>query len=257
MTRLRLAVALAGVFCASLAVAQASDPRRSGYLEMGPALQKMQDDDTANPAMLFVQAGAATWAEKVGAAGKSCADCHGDAAVSMKGVAPRYPAVAPPLDSPIDLDRRINICRTTHQQAPALEAEGNDLLALSAFVTLQSRGLPISPPDDPTLAAARAQGADLYKRRQGQLNLSCASCHDDNAGRKLAGATIPQGHPTGYPIYRLEWQALGSLKRRLRNCVVGMRAEPWEYGAAEYLALEAYLMDRARGMPLDAPGVRP
>lgn len=257
MTRLWLAVCLAGVFLASLAVAQSGDPRRSGYREMSPALQKMQDDDTANPAMLFVQAGAATWSEKIGAAGKSCADCHGDAAVSMKGVAARYPAVAPTLDRSVDLEGRINLCRTTNQQAPAFAPESNDLLVLSAFVAFQSRGLPIAPPDDPTLAAARAQGADLYKRRQGQLNLSCASCHDDNAGRKLAAATIPQAHPTGYPIYRLEWQALGSLKRRLRNCIVGMRAEPWDYDATEYLALEAYLMDRARGMPLDAPGVRP
>jgi sulfur-oxidizing protein SoxA len=245
------------VFCASLALAQAGDPRRSGYREMSPALQKMQDDDTANPAMLFVQAGAAAWAAKAGAAGKSCADCHGDATVSMKGVAARYPAIAPALDAAVDLEGRINLCRTSHQQAPALAPESSDLLALSAFVTLQSRGMPIAPPAEPGLAALRALGADLYGRRQGQLNLSCANCHDDNAGRKLAGATIPQAHPTGYPIYRLEWQALGSLKRRLRNCIVGMRAEPWDYDATEYLALEAYLMDRARGMPMDAPGVRP
>ena len=158
---------------------------------------------------------------------------------------------------PVDIEDRINLCRTTHQQAPELAAESNDLLALTAYVALQSRGLPIAPPDDPKLAAVRSAGADLYKSRQGQLNLSCANCHDDNAGRKLAGATIPQAHPTGYPIYRLEWQTLGSLKRRLRNCVVGMRAEPWGSGAAEYLALEAYLMERARGMLIDAPGVRP
>ena len=107
------------------------------------------------------------------------------------------------------------------------------------------------------LAALRAKGADIYRQRQGQLNLSCANCHDDNAEKKLAGATIPQAHPTGYPIYRLEWQALGSLKRRLRNCIVGMRAEPWPYDSPEYLALESYLMERARGMPMDAPAVRP
>lgn len=257
MTPGRIGLVLAGVFAASLALAQAGDPRRSGYQDMGPPLQKMQDDDTANPAMLFVQAGAAAWAEKAGAVGKSCADCHGDAAVTMKGVAARYPAVPPGLDRPVDLEGRINLCRTTRQQATALAAESNDLLALDAYIALQSRGLPIAPPDDPTLAAVRSAGADLYRRRQGQLNLSCANCHDDNAGRKLAGATIPQAHPTGYPVYRLEWQALGSLKRRLRNCIVGMRAEPWDYGAGEYLALEAYLMDRARGMPMDAPGVRP
>jgi sulfur-oxidizing protein SoxA len=256
MTGLRLAAVLLAVFGASWALAQ-GDPRRSGYREMSPALQKMQDDDTANPAMLFVQTGAAAWSEKAGAAGKSCADCHGDATVSMKGVAARYPAFSAAAGRPIDLEGRINLCRTTHQQAEALAPESDGLLALGAFVALQSRGQPIAPPDDGRLASLREQGAGLYRRRQGQLNLSCANCHDDNAGRKLAGATIPQGHPTGYPIYRLEWQALGSLKRRLRNCVIGMRAEPWPYDAADYLALESFLMQRAKGMAMDAPGVRP
>ena len=106
-------------------------------------------------------------------------------------------------------------------------------------------------------APFRSQGAETYKTRQGQLNLSCANCHEDNAGKKLAGAPIPQGHPTGYPIYRLEWQALGSLKRRLRNCLVGMRAEAGDWSDPQYVMLELYLMDRARGMAIDAPAVRP
>mgnify|MGYP003492991587 CR=1 FL=1 len=55
-------------------------------------------------------------------------------------------------------------------------------------------------------------GRKSYELRQGQLNLSCANCHDDNWGQKLAGAPIPQAHPTGYPQYRLEWQTLGSLQ---------------------------------------------
>lgn len=256
MTGLRLAAALLAVFSASPALAQ-GDPRRSGYQDMGPALQKMENDDTANPAMLFVQAGAAAWVEKAGAAGKSCADCHGDAAVSMKGVAARYPAFVAEAGKPLDLEGRINLCRTARQLADPLAAESDGLLALTAYLALQSRGQTIAPPDDPRLSGLRAQGAALYRHRQGQLNLSCANCHDDNAGRKLAGATIPQGHPNGYPIYRLEWQTLGSLKRRLRNCVIGMRAEPWPYDATEYLALESHLMERARGMIVDAPGVRP
>ena len=93
--------------------------------------------------------------------------------------------------------------------------------------------------------------------RQGQLNLSCAQCHDDNWGQKLGGAAIPQAHPTGYPLYRLEWQSLGSLRRRLRNCLVGMRAEPYPYGAAEHVNMELYLMWRARGMKVETPAVRP
>jgi sulfur-oxidizing protein SoxA len=257
MTRLSIGLGLASVFAASLALAQAGEPRRSSYHDMGPALQKMQDDDTANPAMLFVQAGEALWQQKAGAADKSCADCHTTSAASLKGVATRYPAIPAGASQPVDLEGRINLCRTTQQRAPALASESRELLGLTAYVVLQSRGQAIAPPDDPRLAPFRAQGAALYKSRQGQLNLSCANCHDDNAGKKLAGSTIPQGHPTGYPIYRLEWQTLGSLKRRLRNCLVGMRAEAYDWGDPQYVALELYLMERSRGMALDAPAVRP
>jgi sulfur-oxidizing protein SoxA len=68
---------------------------------------------------------------------------------------------------------------------------------------------------------------------------------------------MPQGHPNGYPLYRLEWQSLGSLQRRLRNCLIGMRAEPYAYGAGEYVDLELFLMWRARGMAVETPAVRP
>jgi len=256
MTALRFLFGLAAVFVASFALAQ-TDPRHSGYHDMGAALQKMQDDDTANPAMLFVQQGEPLWRQKAGTANKSCADCHHEAAATMKGVAARYPAIPKGADQPVDLEGRINLCRTENQQAPALAAESPELLALTAYVALQSRGQPISPPDDQRLTSFRERGAALYRTRAGQLNLACSNCHDDNAGKKLGGATIPQGHPTGYPIYRLEWQTLGSLKRRLRNCLVGMRTEAWDFTDPQYIALELYLMQRARGLALDAPAVRP
>jgi sulfur-oxidizing protein SoxA len=122
---------------------------------------------------------------------------------------------------------------------------------------LQSRGEPIAPPDDPRLEPYREKGRELYNQRIGQLNLACVHCHDDNWGKSLAGNKIPQAHPTGYPIYRLEWQSVGSLQRRLRNCMIGMRAEPYPYGAPEYLDMELYLMWRARGMKVETPAVRP
>ena len=131
------------------------------------------------------------------------------------------------------------------------------LVALAAYVGLQSRGMPIEVANDERTKPFLDAGRDLFTRRQGQLDLSCAQCHDDNWGQKLAGAPVPQAHPTGYPLYRLEWQTLGSLQRRLRNCLVGMRAEPYAFGAPEYVDLELYLMWRARGLPMETPAVRP
>jgi L-cysteine S-thiosulfotransferase len=250
------ALASAGAM-ATMAAEIAPEARRSGSDFAGSQTRGMQDDDTANPGLLWVLQGEALWAEKVGAAGRSCRDCHGEAPISMTGVAARYPAFDAALARPLDLEQRINRCRTEHQSAEPLAWESEGLLALTAFVASQSRGLPIAVGSGPELRPFLDQGAVLFHRREGQLNLSCSQCHDDNWGKRLGGSVIPQGHPTGYPIYRLEWQSLGSLQRRLRNCMIGVRAEPYEYGAAEAVALELYLMQRAQGMPIETPAVRP
>ena len=231
--------------------------RKSGYDFMGAETRGMQDDDTSNPAMLWVLDGEALWNRKLGNAQKSCADCHGDASTSMKGVAARYPIFEKARSRPIDLEERINTCRTKQQKASPLPFESKDLLALSAYIGTQSRGMPIESKIDEDTRPFFDAGRELFNLRQGQLNLSCAQCHDDNWGGKLAGAPITQGHPTGYPLYRLEWQTVGSLRRRLRNCLSGIRAISYEIGAPEYVELELYLMWRARGMKIETPAVRP
>jgi L-cysteine S-thiosulfotransferase len=233
------------------------EQRRSGFTFMTPETQAMQKDDTANPGMLWVLDGEALWKRKAGAAEKACADCHGDAATSMKGVAARYPAFDNALGRPVDLEQRINLCRANHQQATPLAFESRDLLALAAFVARQSRGSPIEAGADPHLEPFIAKGRALYSQRQGQLNLACANCHNDNWDKRLAGSAITQGHATGYPLYRLEWQTLGSLQRRLRACLTGIRAQAYDFGSPELVELELYLMSRARGMPMDSPAVRP
>jgi L-cysteine S-thiosulfotransferase len=234
-----------------------SSERKSGYDLMAREIRAMQDDDTANPGTLWVLDGEALWTRKAGTAGKSCADCHGDAQSSMKGVAARYPAFDAARGRPINLEQRINICRADHQKATPFAFESKDLLALEAYVGRQSRGMPIAIADDARVKPFLEAGRDMFNLRQGQLNLSCAQCHDDNWSQKLAGAVIPQGHANGYPLYRLEWQTLGSLQRRLRNCLVGMRAVSYALGAPEYVDLELFLMWRARGMPVETPAVRP
>jgi sulfur-oxidizing protein SoxA len=231
--------------------------RRSGFDFLGPETRAMQEDDTLNPGMLWVLEGGELWRQPAGAAGRSCADCHGDARVGMKGVAARYPAFDAARQGPIDLEGRIQACRREHQQAPPLAAESQELLALQTFIAHQSRGLPVIVGEDARLEPFIAQGRELFERRQGQLDLSCADCHDRHWGQRLGGSVIPQAHPTGYPVYRLEWQDIGSLQRRLRNCMTGLRAEPYPFGSSEHVALQLYLMWRARGLPIETPAVRP
>jgi len=237
--------------------ATAAEKRKSGYLLMSPSTQALQDDDSQNPAMLWVKDGEALWNGAAGENNKSCADCHDAAGKSMRGVAARYPAFDDKNKRPINLHQRIQLCKKNHQRAEPFAAESAEMLGIESYVAMQSRGLPIAPPRDAKLKTSRERGEKLFQHRIGQLDLSCADCHDNNAGKKLDGATIPEAHPTAYPLYRLEWQGVGSLQRRLRNCMSGVRAEPYAYGAQEFIELELYLHSRAAGMLIETPGVRP
>lgn len=239
------------------AVAGSADQRRSGAAFMGESTRAMQRDDTQNPAMLWVAGGEAMWSAPAGKNKQSCASCHGDARSGMRGVAARYPAFDALAKVPLNLSQKIQQCRQKRQQAEPFKPESEELLGLEALLALQSRGMPQQPPQDARLKAPTERGKQLFFQRIGQINMSCAQCHDANWGKRLAGSAIPQGHANAYPIYRLEWQAMGSLQRRLRNCMSGVRADVPPYGAAELVELELYLAQRAAGMPLEAPGVRP
>lgn len=244
--------AQAALACVVVVCLAAAAPR-SGRDDASAAIQAMQDDDTANPAMLWVQQGEALWDQAAGPGG-SCGGCHGPVA-GMRGVAARHPQYDPALGRPVLLEQRIALSRDVHQGAPPLGPD--DLLALTALIGLQSRGLPVAVDASGPAAAFAAEGGRLFRTRMGQLNLSCAQCHDTLAGQRLGGARIPQGHPNGYPLYRLEWQSIGSLYRRLRNCMTGVRAEPFGPDSAERVAIEFYLGTRAAGLPIETPAVRP
>jgi len=253
MRRARAAVL---ALLAASAWAAPGDARRSGFEDMGASTQAMQREDAMNPAMLWAAEGEQLWGRAPSASSRSCAGCHGEPA-ALRGVAARYPAWDEALARPVDLNTRINLCRQRHQGQPAWPAEHEQLLSLETLVGLQSRGMPVAPRPDPRMAPHAARGEALFRQRMGQLELSCAQCHEERAGGRLAGSPIPQGHATGYPIYRLEWQGMGSLWRRVRGCMAGVRAEPFAAGSVEFTQLEAYLANRAAGMAVETPGVRP
>jgi sulfur-oxidizing protein SoxA len=255
-----LALYLVGITCAlliapSFADTIASHQKQSSYELMSAENKAMQDDTSLNPAMFWVGDGEGLWQKKNGANSKSCASCHSDVKKSMRGIATQFPKII--RGKLQTLEGQINQCREVRQGVAKLDYESKDLLALTALIALQSKGMPISVKETSANQSDLKQGQQFFKQRMGQLNLSCTQCHEERAGLKLGGSLIPQGHPNAYPIYRLEWQTLGSIQRRLRNCMSGVRAQQFEYGSQQMAQLELFLMWRARGMPMESPGVRP
>jgi sulfur-oxidizing protein SoxA len=255
--RARLVLALAAL-AAGVALAQEraipAGELKSGSAFLGPDLRALQNDEFANPGMLWVERGEKLWREPAGKKGLACAGCHKDQ--SMRGVAARYPRIDSASGKLMNLERRVNGCRTERMGAEPLRYESEELLALTAYLARQALGVPVAAS---IAGAARANfdaGSAAYHQRRGQMNLSCAHCHDANWGKRLLSETISQGHPNAYPAYRMEWQTMGSLERRLRACLSGIRAEMLPYGSQEYLDIELYLAWRAQGLPIETPGVR-
>jgi sulfur-oxidizing protein SoxA len=229
-------------------------PLKGGIEFQSADVKALEADDFANPGMLWVTRGEALWSQPRGEAKASCASCH--EASRMKGAAARYPRFDAALGRVVNLEGRINACVTDRQRAPRLAFESEELLSLSAFVARQSRGMPIAVSVEGPAGPVFEAGRRLYATRIGQLHLACTNCHDASWGKTLLAESISQGHPNGWPAYRLEWQSMGSLERRLRACFFGVRAEMPAYGSDDMLALELYLAWRAQGLASTAPGVR-
>ncbi|HRD77359.1 MAG TPA: sulfur oxidation c-type cytochrome SoxA [Hyphomicrobiaceae bacterium] len=206
--------------------------------------------------MLWVERGEALWKASASPGGASCQSCHGDPSLQMTGVSARYPRIDPGTGELRSIELQINACRTRRLSVAPFDWEAEALLAITALLAHRSRGAAISVATTDSAHAHYERGRRLFHERQGQLNLSCANCHDENIGKNLRGDVISEGHPTGFPIYRLEWQTLGSLQRRLRACSLGVRAEVLDFGSDDYVALELYLAARANGMRLEGPAIR-
>lgn len=228
----------------------------SGWTFRTEETKALQRDDFDNPAFIWVERGAELWNEVDGSAGKSCASCHNDAAESMKTVGNQMPKWDEKKGRPMAMEHRINNCRTENMGAEKWKWESDDMLAMTAYVRNQSRGQPVEVQVDGPMAPWFEKGKELYYTRVGQLDMSCANCHEGNYGKYIRADHLSQGQSNGFPTYRLKWQKLGSLHRRFKGCMDNIRATPYERGSDEFTALELYLAWRGQGLQVEAPAVR-
>ena len=249
---LRILVVTASLLLPSLVGAQALV---SGNQFLTPQLQAMQQDADANPITLWVEKGQTLWRN-------GCQSCH-NTSDTVKHSAAQHPRWLTRNGSSqlVNLEDQINVCRQRAGQKPK-GVEDDDTLSLSAWLHSLGTGqaIHVRPPADPAgqqhWQAELAQGAQIYATRMGRLNLACVHCHDGKVGANLRAEVVSPGHPSGFPIYRLNWQNLGSIDRRLRACYSGVQATLPPSGSPALRQLELYLKVRADGMPLDGPSIR-
>ena len=257
--RLYLGVVLAGlVFSLPLQAQQriiALDKLQSGLNFSGAEVQSLQADEFANPGNIALDNGNKLWAKPDGNSNKSCQSCHGEL-TRMKGVSIRYPAIDKASGKLFNLEDRIRNCRVKNQKAPEWAFESDELLAVSLAITSASRGLPLQANIEGAAKSHFENGQRIFMTRQGQMNLACTNCHDQHYGQKLFTDPLSQGQANGYPLYRIDWQRVASLERRLRFCYTGVKAEIPSWGHSDMRDISLYLMWRGQGLTVEAPAVR-
>lgn len=233
----------------------ALDEVMSGWLFREDDTRVMQADDFDNPGMLFVALAEDKWNLAEGTNGKSCADCHG-ASSEMSAVRPTYPKWNAEAGAVRTLEMQVNDCRTNQMGAEEWKYSGDDMINMTALLASVSRGLPVSVAIDGPAQSTWEQGKELYYTRFGQLELSCANCHEDNYGMMIRADHLSQGQINGFPVYRLKNTKLNSAHGRFKGCVRDTRGETFAEGSPEFVALELYVASRGNGLSVEGPAIR-
>lgn len=231
------------------------DEIRSGWTFRTSETQSLQMDDFDNPGMIFVDQGMDTWNTVEGSADKSCASCH-EGPESLKGLRAELPKWNEDAGKVYTMEMYINDCRTERMGADAYGWNDKDMVNLTALISVQSRGMPVNVAIDGPAQSVWEQGKEMYYTRYGQLELSCANCHEDNYDNYIRADHLSQGQINGFPTYRLKNAKLNSTHARFKGCVRDTRAETFKPGSDEFVALELYVASRGNGLSVEAPAVR-
>lgn len=227
----------------------------SGWRFRSDETQAVQMDDFDNPGMLGVENALANWDTVDGSEGKSCSSCHG-AAEDLAGVRTVYPKWNEEKGMVTTLEMEVNNCRENRMGAEKWKYTGGDMTDMVALISSVSRGMPVNVAIDGPAQSTWEQGKELYYTRTGQLELSCANCHEDSYGQMIRADHLSQGQINGFPTYRLKNTKLNSVHARFKGCVRDTRAETFSPGSPEFIALELYVASRGNGLSVEGPSVR-
>lgn len=234
----------------------ALDTIYSGWHFRDDTTRSLQKDDFDNPGMVFVDRGLDVWNDASGKNGESCAGCHNgpESMAGLRAVTPRVDAKTGKL---MTVENYVNECVTTRMGAEEpwgmTSGKMKDMLAL---ISMQSRGMPVNVAIDGPAAPFWEKGKEMYYTRYGQLEMSCANCHEDNAGRYIRADHLSQGQINGFPVYRLKDAGIVTAQQRFVGCVRDTRAETFKTNSDEFKALELYVASRGNGLSVEGVSVR-
>jgi sulfur-oxidizing protein SoxA len=272
MRRTALGSALAAIVLCTISVVSFAQDASEKEIERYRA---MISDPMSNPGFLAVDRGEVLWGEKRGSKNVSLEGCDlGLGAGKLEGAYAQLPRFFKDADKVMDLEQRLLWCMQNVQGldtkdviARRFSAPGraSDMQDLVAYIANKSNGMKIDVqlghPKEKEMAAI---GEELFFRRGGVMDFSCATCHAEEGKRiRLQGlpdlskpGKQPQETMGSWPTYRVSQGALRTMQHRLWDCYRQQRWPVPEYASDSLTALTVYLNKQALGGEINVPSIK-
>jgi L-cysteine S-thiosulfotransferase len=234
--------------------------------------QRMTAD--SSPVELWEMEGADLWKQKRGPNNVSLERCDlGMGPGVLKGAYAHLPRYFKDTGRVQDLESRLVTCMVTLQGFKEEDAKRNPFSApgrgsamedLATYVAAQSKGVKLDAPiRHPKEIEAFRAGEELFYRRAGPHDFSCATCHSDS-GKRIRLQDLPQlTDPkeaqkvfTTWPAYRVSQGSVRTMQHRLYDCYWQMRHPQLDYVSEASIDLEVFMAKYANGGVIDAPGLK-
>jgi sulfur-oxidizing protein SoxA len=227
-----------------------------------------------NPAELWEARGQEMWKTPRGPAKVSFEKCDlGLGAGVVKGAYAQLPRYFADADRVMDLETRLVWCMVKQQGYTEADAKKNpfgagsdrrsDIEALVAYVTSESRGIPMNVPQShPKEREAYALGEKMFFYRGGTHDFACSTCHGED-GKRIRLQDLPnltskagaQKAYTTWPAYRVSQGELRTFQWRLNDCFRQQRFPELVFGSDASIDLTTFLAVNANGAKFDAPAI--
>ncbi len=194
--------------------------------------------------------------------GKTFSSCFSGGDETLRVQYPRWNSAKSKVET---LEKAVLDCNKANGGKKMKSGKGK-LAHIASYLTTIAEGQVINvivPEGDAKALAAYNQGKNEFYAKRGQLNLSCANCHVDSAGKRIRGNTLSPalGHITHFPVWRGKWakkkgDGFGTIQRRYGGCNKQVRAKPRKRHQSEYTNLEFFHTIMSNGMEISGTEYR-
>jgi sulfur-oxidizing protein SoxA len=237
--------------------------------------QMLKDDPWSNPAMLDVDRGEELWRRPRGPNNVSLEKCDlGKGPGKVEGAFAELPRYFADAGRVLDVEARLLWCMEklqgfahadlVRQPHPAGGQPVKELGAIATWVASKSDGLKFSARfEHPKEKEALALGEALFFHRVGPMDFACATCHGSE-GKRIRLQPLPYlSQPQEarqivgeWPAYRVSTTHVMTMEHRIYDCFWQMRMPEVELGSEVPVALISYLVKKAEGGEIKAPGLK-